>query len=114
MVDTVRTVVRTDGRHESVHELIASPDFKRLVARRWSVSGILLLLLFASYYGYVVILGSSPEVMARRIGEFTTLGIPIGVGVIVFAFILTAVYVAWANWRYDPEVERLKGRLKPR
>jgi len=32
MVDTARTVVRTDGRHESVHELIASPDFKRLVA----------------------------------------------------------------------------------
>jgi uncharacterized membrane protein (DUF485 family) len=110
MVDATRT----DGRQDSVREVIASPDFKRLVARRWRVSGILLLLLFAAYYGYVVVIGSRPEVMALRIGEFTTLGIPIGVGVIAFAFVLTAVYVAWANSRYDPEVERLKGRLKSR
>ena len=43
----------------------------------------------------------------------TTLGIPMGIGMIVFAFILTAIYVVWANQVYDPEVERLKGQLKP-
>lgn len=41
----------------------------------------------------------------------TTLGIPIGIGVIVFAFIITAIYVVWANSSYDPEVERLKKQL---
>jgi uncharacterized membrane protein (DUF485 family) len=112
MVDSARTAGENDGRHRSVHEVVASPGFRRLVARRWSVSGALLLLLFLAYYGYVIVLGSRPAVVARRIGEFTTLGIPIGVGVIVFAFVLTAVYVAWANARYDPEVERLKRELK--
>ncbi len=114
MVDTARTVAKGETRHKSVHEVITSDDFKKLVARRWSVSGILLVLLFVVYYGYVIVLGSNPAVMARKIGEFTTLGIPIGVGVIVFAFILTAVYIAWANSIYDPEVERLKGQLKPK
>jgi uncharacterized membrane protein (DUF485 family) len=32
--------------------------------------------------------------------------------VIVFAWLLTAIYVAWANRSYDPEVERLKSELR--
>jgi uncharacterized membrane protein (DUF485 family) len=114
MADTARTVTKPEARiHKSAHEVITSRDFKMLVAKRWSVSGILLVLLFVTYYGYVIVLGSSPKVMAQKVGEVTTLGIPIGVGVIVFSFILTAFYIVWANKTYDPEVERLKGQLKP-
>jgi uncharacterized membrane protein (DUF485 family) len=40
------------------------------------------------------------------------MAIPLGIGVIVIAFLLTAVYVVWANSSYDPEVERLKGQLR--
>ncbi len=94
------------------HEILASHDFRHLVAKRWTVSGILLVLLFASYYGYVAIIGVDKSFMAKKIGVVTTLGIPLGVGVIVFAFIITAVYVGWANSSYDPEVERLRRQLK--
>ncbi len=114
MADTARTVAKTETRHKSAHEVITSSDFKQLVSKRWSVSAVLLVLLFVTYYGYIIVLGSNPAVMAQKIGEFTTLGIPIGVGVIIFAFILTAFYVGWANSSYDPEVERLKGQLKPK
>jgi uncharacterized membrane protein (DUF485 family) len=55
----------------------------------------------------------NPAALAEKVGEFTTLGIPIGVAVIVIAFILTSYYIFWANKTYDPEVERLKGQLKP-
>lgn len=95
----------------SIEAMIESREFKRLVARRWTISGILLALLFAVYYGYILLVGMNKAFLTRKIGAFTTLGIPIGVGVIVFAFIVTAIYVAWANSSYDPEVERLKGRL---
>jgi uncharacterized membrane protein (DUF485 family) len=37
----------------------------------------------------------------------------LGIAVIVIAFLLTAVYVVWANTSYDPEVDRLKKQLKP-
>ncbi len=114
MADTARTVTKPEARiHKSAHEVINSHDFKMLVAKRWSVSGILLVLLFVTYYGYVIVLGSNPQVMAQKVGEVTTLGIPIGIGVILFSFILTAFYIGWANKTYDPEVERLKGQLKP-
>ena len=114
MADTARTATKPEARiHKSAHEIINSDEFKMLVAKRWSVSGILLVLLFITYYGYVIVLGSNPQVMAEKVGEVTTLGIPIGVGVIVFSFFLTAFYVGWANKTYDPEVDRLKSQLKP-
>jgi uncharacterized membrane protein (DUF485 family) len=114
MMETAKVGGKGEVRaHKSVHEIIESPDFKKLVSTRWTVSIVLLILLFVTYYGYVIVVGTSRETLAAKIGEYTTLGIPVGVAVIVIAFILTAYYIYWANKKYDPEVERLKGQLKP-
>jgi uncharacterized membrane protein (DUF485 family) len=94
------------------HEIIESKEFKRLVSRRWKVSMVLLTLLFVSYYGYILLVATQKEFVSQRIGEATTLAIPLGLAAIVIAWVLTAFYVAWANKSYDPEVERLKGELK--
>ncbi|HZZ83791.1 MAG TPA: DUF485 domain-containing protein [Anaeromyxobacteraceae bacterium] len=96
----------------SAHEVINSHDFKKLVAKRWSVSMLLLTALFVTYYGFILLIANNKAAMSQKIGEVTTLAIPLGVAVIVIAFVLTAVYVVWANKSYDPEVERLKGQLK--
>ena len=54
--------------------------------------------------------------MARRLSDapdaVTNLGLVLGIGTLVFAWVLTAIYVVWANRSYDPEVERLKNQLK--
>jgi len=98
--------------HKNTVEILESPDFKALVAKRWSVSLLLLAVLFVGYYGYILLIATNKAFVAQKVGEVTTLAIPLGVGVIVFAWILTAFYVAWANKSYDPEVERIKGQLK--
>jgi len=115
MTEAARNVSTIKGEaraNKSAHELLESPDFKHLVSRRWSVSLVLLVLLFVSYYGYILLVGLNKELMAQKIGDVTTLGIPLGVASIVIAWFLTAFYVMWANKSYDPEVERLKGQLK--
>ena len=71
--------------------------FKRLVTRRWTISLVLLAALFATYYGYILLIAYDKPFMAQRIGRVTTLGIPLGVAVILVSWVLTAVYVAWAN-----------------
>ena len=68
--------------------------------------------LFVLYYGYILLIAADKALLARRIGEVTTLGIPIGAGVIVGAWALTAIYVVWANRAYDDEVARLRRRLE--
>ena len=96
----------------SAAEVVASPEFKALVKRRWSVSMVMLALLFICYYGFVLLVAGNKEFVSQKIGESTTLAIPLGVAVIVFAWLLTAIYVAWANRSYDPEVERLKNEIR--
>jgi uncharacterized membrane protein (DUF485 family) len=97
---------------QSTREMLESPAFKRLVRYRWIVSVILTLLLFVLYYGYILLIGYNKPLMATKIGDVTTLGIPMGVGVIVLSWIMTVIYVIWANKVYDAEVKNLKSRLK--
>ena len=96
----------------SVTDLLASKEFKALVVKRWTVSLVLLAILFVSYYGFILVIAGAPEFVNQKVGEVTTLAIPMGIAAIVIAWVLTALYVAWANKTYDPEVERLKGQLK--
>jgi uncharacterized membrane protein (DUF485 family) len=92
-------------------ELLSSAEFRSMLAERWRVSLILTALLFLLYYGYIVLIAVNRELLSRRIGEVTTLGIPLGAAVIIGAWALTAAYVVWANRRYDPEASRLRRRL---
>ena len=93
-------------------DLLASAEFRQMLARRWRVSLVLTALLFVLYYGYIVLIAVDRELLSVKIGDVTTLGIPLGAAVIVGAWVLTATYVVWANRHYDPEVDRLRRRLK--
>jgi uncharacterized membrane protein (DUF485 family) len=96
----------------STREMLDSADFRKMVARRWEISISLTIVLFVIYYGYILLIAFNKPFMARKIGEVTTLGIPLGVAVIVLSWILTAVYVVWANRVYDEEVKRLREQLQ--
>jgi uncharacterized membrane protein (DUF485 family) len=92
-------------------QLLDSPEFHHLVARRWRVSMMLTAALFVLYYGYILLIAGNKAFLARRIAGATTIGIPLGAAVIVGAWTLTGIYVIWANRHYDGEVARLRGRL---
>jgi uncharacterized membrane protein (DUF485 family) len=112
MAQAIQSAAREQRAPDRARELIASESFRALVKKRWTVSFVLLALLFVSYYGYVILVSTQKQLVSQRVGEVTTLAIPLGVGAIALAWVLTAIYVAWANRRYDPEVERLKGELR--
>jgi len=102
-----------DGR-KSAHDLIESPAFKALVKKRWAVSTSLLVVLFVGYYGFIGLVATQKPLVAQKVteGGVVNLGIVLGIGTLVFAWVLTAIYVVWANRVYDPEVQRLKDQLK--
>ena len=97
---------------KSTHEMLASREFRGLVRRKWTVSVLLTVCLFVVYYGYILLIAVDKPFLARRIGAFTTLGIPFGVAVIVLSWVLTAVYVLWANGSYDAAVKKLTEQVK--
>jgi len=92
--------------------LLESSDFRRLVWRRWRVSLALAGVLCAAYFGYILLVVLHPPVAGRRIGEATTLGMPLAAGVIVLAWLLTVAYAWWAGSRHDGHVVRLRRRLR--
>ncbi|MEW5762988.1 MAG: DUF485 domain-containing protein [Bacillota bacterium] len=96
----------------SVRDVEQSPEFKKLVTARWMMAIVLTLLVFISYYGFVIMVGVAKPTLAQRVGEVTTLGIPLAVLVIVFSFILTLIYVLWANASYDRMVDSLNKKLE--
>jgi uncharacterized membrane protein (DUF485 family) len=97
--------------NEPTRRLLASPEFHRLVVHRWRVSMLLTLLLFFLYYGFILLVGLNKPFLAQRVGS-VTIGVPLAAAVIVGAWALTALYVAWANRFHDPEVRALRGRLR--
>ena len=95
--------------------LLDSTEFRRLIARRWRVSLVLTALLFVLYYGYIVLIAANRTWLAQRLGSgVMTVGIPTGIAVIVLSWVLTAVYIVWANRHYDPEAARLRERVQRR
>lgn len=92
--------------------LLDSDEFRGLVARRWLISTGLTMALFVTSYGFILLVALDKPFMARRPGGgVTTLGIWLGVAVILVSWVLTALYVAWANTRYDAAVRRLRAQL---
>jgi uncharacterized membrane protein (DUF485 family) len=97
---------------KSTHEMIESAEFKRLVRGKWTIAIVLTVLLFIAYYGFIFMMAVNKPFLAQKIGEHTTLGFPIAAGVIGIAWVLTAIYIVWANRVLDGEVSRLVADLK--
>ena len=97
---------------QNARQMLDSREFKRMVTKRWTMSVALTCVLFLVYYGYIVMIAVDKPFMAQKIGDVTTLGIPLGVLVILLSWVLTAIYVVWANKVHDPEVRDLKGRAQ--
>ncbi|WP_303851875.1 DUF485 domain-containing protein [Seleniivibrio woodruffii] len=89
-----------------------SEKFKDLVRTRWTFSFIMLAILFVIYYGYIYIVAEHKEIAAIMVGKNVTLGIVLCTAVIVGSWILTLIYVVWANNVYDKKVESLKKDLQ--
>ncbi|MHB8622720.1 MAG: DUF485 domain-containing protein [Sulfuricaulis sp.] len=98
----------TKNKLQAVREL---PEFHALVAQRWAVSLGLTAAMLCAYFGYILVLAFDKSVLAAKIGDHLTIGIPIGVGVIVFAWVLTGIYVWWANRYYDKTVKQIRDRM---
>jgi uncharacterized membrane protein (DUF485 family) len=77
----------------------------RAVARtRWRLAGALTAAMVAVYFGFLALVAWAPALLARRLHPGLSLGVLLGALVIVTAWVLTWVYVRWANAVYDPMV----------
>lgn len=78
------------------------PRFMMLARARSRVGWTLAAIMSVLYFGFVFLVAFAPGFLATPVWGVITLGFPLGLLVIVSAVILTAIYVAIANARFDP------------
>lgn len=93
----------------ALRAIIKDERYKRLVRLRGRFGWLLTAIMLFVYFGYILLIAFRKDLLARPIGEgVTSVGIPVGIGVIVTGIILTAVYVRLANRLFDPLVDAIR------
>lgn len=96
---------------KDVSKILNSKEFHQLVKKRRSVSILFTVLMLSVYFGFILLIAYNKPFLSTIIGEHITLGLPLGVGIIVFAWVLTGFYIYWANNKYDKSVRDLKNQI---
>ena len=90
------------------------PNYRELVRERSSLGWTLSLIMLVIYFGFILLVAFAPKFLGATIGTgVTTIGIPIGLFVIVSAFVLTGIYVSKANAKYDVLIRRIVEGYRP-
>ncbi|MBV9470006.1 MAG: DUF485 domain-containing protein [Abitibacteriaceae bacterium] len=90
--------------------ILDDPDFKELSRQKNRISLVLTVVILVVYFTYMLLIAFSKSALSAPVAN-GTLGIPIGIGVIILAWVLTGIYVRWANTQYDALVEKVKQKI---
>lgn len=95
---------------QTTQQILNNPNYQELVSKRsrfaWMLTAIMLLV----YFSFILLIAFFPEVLGAKVseGSMMTVGIPVGIAIIVFAFALTGIYVRRANREFDVLLEAVK------
>ncbi len=85
-----------------VDKILKNPKYQELQSKRNSFGVLLSILMLVVYYGYIALIAFNKPFLAQPLGAgVTTIGVPIGMAVIVFTIVITGIYVRRANGEFD-------------
>jgi uncharacterized membrane protein (DUF485 family) len=85
----------------SLSRIESDPNYLKLVSERKSLGWTLAIITLVMYYGYIAIVAFAPSVIAVKLFGMITVGIVLGVAIILASILLTGIYVMRANAEYD-------------
>jgi uncharacterized membrane protein (DUF485 family) len=81
---------------------------RALAARRWRIAIALTVAMVINYFGFIALIAFEKPLMGSLLTRGLSLGILLGALVIVVSWLLTWLYVHWANTRYDEALHRAR------
>jgi uncharacterized membrane protein (DUF485 family) len=78
-------------------------------AARWRIAISLTIAMMVVYFGFILLVAFNKPLLGTLLIPGLSLGMLLGVFVIICAWVLTWVYVRWANRHYDASVLELRG-----
>ncbi|MES2339140.1 MAG: DUF485 domain-containing protein [Pseudomonadota bacterium] len=91
-------------------ETIANdPRYQRLVTARGRFAWTLSIVVLVVYFGFIGVVAFDKALLGASLsGGATSVGIPIGLGIIALSIVLTGLYVHRANGAYDAELAAIR------
>ena len=97
----------------STEAMLANPKFHKLVRARSNLGWTLAAIMVVVYFGLIALVAFDKPLIAQPIGAGpTSVGIVLGVAVILTAIVLVGIYVAIANSRFDRMSRELTGEVR--
>jgi uncharacterized membrane protein (DUF485 family) len=84
-----------------VRRIYESKAFAELRARRGRFANWLTVIMCSIYYGFILVVAFAPQSLATKVDGVISVGIPVGVAIILAAIVLTGIYVRRANGEFD-------------
>ena len=99
---------------EQVNKIKNDPNFIELTQKRSSFAWVLSIAMLVVYFAFILTIAFNPSALGTPLGDdtVTTVGIPVGIAVIIFAFALTGIYVKRANSEFDELTNKIKENMK--
>jgi uncharacterized membrane protein (DUF485 family) len=95
-------------RDTVAERILRHPKYLELKRRRNALGYTLTGLMLLVYFGFIALIAFNKPFLAQPLGAgVTSLGVPIGLGVIVFTVLITGIYVFKANSTFDTLTQEL-------
>lgn len=97
-----------------ITRVTGNPKYQELKSKRSTIGWLLTLSMMVVYYGFILLVAYNKPLLATKIGGgVTTLGMPLGIGVLVYTIVITIIYVRRANGEFDDLTQQVvKGSMK--
>lgn len=97
---------------EQVEQVKNNPKYQKLVSERSKFAWTLSIIMLVVYYAFIMTIAFNPALLGAKIGAgVITIGIPIGIAIIIIAFILAGIYVRRANGEFDQLTKEVREEL---
>jgi uncharacterized membrane protein (DUF485 family) len=83
-------------------------SLEAVTAGRWRIALSLTIAMMTVYFGFILLVAFDKPLLGRVLAPGLSLGMLLGVLVIVVAWLLTWAYIHWANTHYDAQLRALK------
>jgi len=92
--------------------ILNDADFKSLSGRKNTISLVLAVLELVLYFGFIALIAFNKPFLSAKFSGAITVGIPIAIGTILLSWVLTGVYMLWANKKYYILVKKVRDKAR--
>lgn len=85
-------------------------ELEAIATRRWRIAIALTCAMLGTYFGFILLVAYRKDALGSLVAPGLSWGILLGALVILVAWLLTGIYVRWANRHYDAALAKMRGK----